>query len=261
MAVVIFLITLLIIIFLWLVGVLLFADFSPKNLDTSSFKKLLVIYPHPDDEALTVGGLIRRLADEKKEVVLLVLTKGERGNEGAKYDESLKAVRMEELNKVAKILGISKIIQYDFGDNALVDKKSLLEKPILQAIQEEKPDLIFTYDRSGLYGHPDHIVVSDIVNKLLKSNFPKIKLFSPSLPEKHYKFIKLPIHMANDKNVLNLRKFPNLKLFLGFNLIQRIKALYCYQSQLYSFKKGWPRFLPYWLILSVRIFEYYYEEN
>lgn len=242
----------------WLVIFFLLTDFSYPNINTSVVKKVLLVFPHPDDEVLTCGALIKKCAIEKKQIIYLCLTKGEKGQEGATFNPKLAEIRSREANKVAKILGITKLILDDFGDGELKNKKNVIKKRIREIVQKEKPDLILTYDLSGLYGHEDHIVVSEIVTNLVK-NINKIKLWYVSFPPNFYRLTKLPTHMASDPEFVKRKTIPNLKFFVGYDALTKIKALYTYKSQLFAFKKGTPKFVPLWFILSTRFFEYYHE--
>lgn len=241
---------------LWLVIFFLLTDFSYPYVSTSEFKKVLLIFPHPDDEVLTCGGLIRKFASQKKQITYLCLTKGEKGQEGATFNPTLAKIRSREAEKVAKILKITKLILDDFGDGELKNKKNVIKKRIREVIQNENPDLILTYDLSGLYGHDDHIVVSEIVTSLVK-NTNTIKLWYVSFPPKFYRFTHLPTHMASGPNFMKKQSRPSAKFFVGLDSLTKIKALYTYKSQLFAFKKGNPKFFPLWFILSTRLFEYY----
>ena len=264
---IVFLISIIVItiLIIWFVLFFLFADFSYPNLDLTKFNKLLVLFPHPDDEALTCSGLIQNFTHAGKKVVLYIFTMGERGNEGAKLDLNLKKIREKESKRVAQILGIAKHVMFDFGDGQLKAKREKLKTEVTRIIEEEKPDLIVTYDLSGIYGHPDHIVTTEIVKNIFVGAehvqpLHKPKLLFVSYPPSFYRFVKLPTHMADDKTVLQNRSVPTYKLFLGLKNINRIRALYAYKSQLFGFKKSSP-VLPLWFTLSARLFEYYYEMN
>lgn len=65
--------------------------------------KLLVIAPHPDDEVLGCGGLIKRVKDAGGKVYILFLTVGET-SEYSKNGFSTSDERLAEIEKVAKFL-------------------------------------------------------------------------------------------------------------------------------------------------------------
>lgn len=255
----------LIIIAIWLVLFFLFADFSYPNLNPDKFNKILILFPHPDDEALTCSGLIQYFSTAGKNVALYLFTKGERGNEGAHLDNNLKEIREKESKKVAQILGISKHVMFDMGDGQLKNKKEQLKEMVTKILEDEKPDLVVTYDLSGIYGHPDHIVLTEIIKNIVGTGRDlslqiKPKLLFVSYPPAFYRFVKLPTHMARDVTVLQNRSIPTYKFFIGLKNINRIRALYAYKSQLFGFKKS-AFIFPLWFTLSARLFEYYHEAN
>src|SRR5579884_1427394 len=107
---VILLIIVLIVPLLWLTGFLIVTDFSVPLRDARQFQRVLVIFPHADDEAITCGGLLHHFSAGGSMVTLVLLTKGERGP-NATRSENLKETRTREAQIVAKVLGISKLIQ------------------------------------------------------------------------------------------------------------------------------------------------------
>src|SRR5438270_6669497 len=123
---VILLIMLLIVPLLWITGFLVVTDFSVPSRDARQFHHVLVIFPHADDEAVTCGGTLHHFAAGGSAVTLVLLTKGERGTSNPTLDVSLKDIRTREAQAVTAILGVSRLIQEDFGDGALHEKKQEL---------------------------------------------------------------------------------------------------------------------------------------
>ncbi len=250
---------LLVIVGVWIYGFFKSNDLKVPPLNYSTFKNVLVIFPHPDDETLSSGGLIRSLTNQGSNVTIVVLTKGEKGNDDAHLDTSLKRVREKELRKACESLGVSTIVLEDFGDGELTRQKDKLKKYINSTISKYNPDLIITYDLSGLYGHADHIVTSEIITDFVLTKYQHISLLYPSLPSKILSMITLPEHMAKNPEFKLKRVTPTHRLLIGINITHRIRALYAYRSQLYSFKKSFPiRWIPLWFYYSMQLFEYYH---
>jgi LmbE family N-acetylglucosaminyl deacetylase len=246
----------------WIFGFFISNDFSVKNGHIQKFKKILIIFPHPDDETLAAGGLIRSLTDQRSNVIVVVLTKGEKGNDDAHIDLTLKDTRKKELFAATRALGVKKVIMEDFGDGEIRNNKKEVTAYILDTIKRNNPDLIITYDLAGLYGHEDHIVVSEIVTDAVKKQFPDTTLWYTSLPKKMLAMVKLPEHMAKDPMFKKRRAHPTIKIFVGLNVFHRIRALYAYKSQLHSFSKGMPiPALPLWYYYSMQFFEFYAKAN
>lgn len=246
----------------WSFGFMRSNDLSiPAKNFPSDIKRVLIIFPHADDEALAAGGSIAKLAPKGIDITWVLLTQGERGNEGAHLDENLKTVRKGEAEKVASILGINKLIQKDFPDNGVTEHKAALEKYIELLFINERPDLVITYDLAGMYGHPDHIVVSEVVTELISNKYPETKLWYASYPRKILDSVSLPEHMAKDENYGNRRSYPTHKVWVGYKgVIKKIKAVHAYKSQKMSFIKMMPnKQVPLWFYISLTPFEYYHE--
>lgn len=188
------------------------------------------------------------------------MTKGEKGNHDAHVDLKLKEIRSREAQNVSKILKINELIQDDFGDGDLKNVKQELYKYIEKLILDKKPDLILTYDLSGLYGHDDHIAVSEIVTDIVKSKKTEAELWYITFPKRTIDMMKLPEHMATDPGFKQKRRYPNLKVSNLKYLFRKIKAIYAYKSQLYSFKEGVPvKLAPLWFYHSMSFYEYFHK--
>jgi LmbE family N-acetylglucosaminyl deacetylase len=127
--------------------------------------KLMGILAHPDDETLGFGGTFAKYSREGIDTYLLTATRGERGRFGNEKTspglEKVGKVRENELIEAAKILGIGKVHFLDYIDGE-VDQATPLEiiRKIAGHIRKIKPQVIFTFDPAGAYGHPDHMAIS-----------------------------------------------------------------------------------------------------
>lgn len=128
-------------------------------------KKILAILAHPDDETLGVGGALAFYADRGVETHLICATRGQRGWFGADEDnpgeEALGKIREQELKEATKVLNIKtvKILDYMDGELDNADPAQIIPE-IASHIQEIQPDVVLTFDPYGVYGHPDHIAIS-----------------------------------------------------------------------------------------------------
>lgn len=263
MILLILLLIMLLIILIWVTGFLLATDFAVPLKDARRFHRVLAIFPHADDEAITCGGFLHRLSKRGHNVTLAILTRGERGIPSvAPGNESQMNVRVREAQDVSAMLGISKLIQEDFGDGTLHNKKQELTTFIARLIEQEKPDLLITYDLAGLYGHLDHITCSGIITELKKASFPELPLWYVTFPANLLARVKPPDDIAIDVIFREKQALPTHKVFIGFSIIQKIKAWYTYKSQLPSLTKGLGKFIPIWFLwflLSLMLFEYFAE--
>lgn len=228
---------------------------SLPSLDFDGVKQVLVVFPHADDEALSSSGLVARLVDGGAEVTLLFLTKGERGTPDASLDLSLKQVRSEEARQVAEILGVTRLVHEDFGDGELVNKQDLVRSYLEQLRDGVDYDAVITFDPSGLYGHPDHVVTSRLTTEVFGET---ARLWYVSYPERMLGAAELPEHMAEDDSYVVERKYPTHKLLVWRQLVSKIKVLYAYRSQHEAFKSNYPPFTPLWLMTLFTSVEYYH---
>jgi LmbE family N-acetylglucosaminyl deacetylase len=127
--------------------------------------KLLFVLAHPDDETLGNGGTIARYADEGIETHLVTATGGEKGwfGDPDQYPgpQELARIRESELNNAAKILGLASVslLGYEDGDLANASTPEVVGK-IVSHIRRVRPQVVVTFDQNGLYGHPDHIAIT-----------------------------------------------------------------------------------------------------
>jgi LmbE family N-acetylglucosaminyl deacetylase len=136
---------------------------------------LVCFHAHPDDEAIGGGGLIRMVADAGHRVVLVVATRGERGeimpgvlDEG----EQLALRRTAEVHRAAAVLGIARVEFLGYVDSGMIGEPTNDEpwtfwqadvesaaRRLALILEEEAADAVTIYDDNGGYGHPDHIQV------------------------------------------------------------------------------------------------------
>ena len=156
-----------------------------------SSKRILAIFPHPDDE-VTVAGTLMRLKEDGHKVTLICLTRGEKGKSSGLEDEvELARLRTEEMQESARLIGADQLILADYPDSGIEDLgMDSLKKVVLKLIQENQPDILISYDsKVGLYGHPDHRLTGKAVEKVFlkeKGNegFTPERLFQVTLCKK-----------------------------------------------------------------------------
>ncbi len=127
--------------------------------------RLLAIFAHPDDESLGAGSTLAKYAAEGVEVHLICATKGERGWTGSEEDNpglrELGNMRERELLAAAKVLGIQQVYFLDYVDGDLdqAPQGEAIDK-IAALIREIRPQVALSFGPDGIYGHPDHIAIS-----------------------------------------------------------------------------------------------------
>lgn len=243
----------------WFILFFYFQDLKLPLRKVNGIKKLLVVFPHPDDEVLTCGGLMKQVHLNGGLVTYAVLTKGECGTEDAHYEESLKQVRSMEMLAVKEIFCIERLLHEDFGDGQLAQRYEQLYEYLDRLFYEESPEVVVTYDLSGLYGHQDHIVVSEIITELVTVKYTNIRLWYATFPARIMALAKLPEHMAKDAGFIGRRVLPTFRIDTCNYIWEKVRALYTHKSQLRSFKKSVPYGLPVWFVYSSWANECFYE--
>ncbi|MCY9696963.1 PIG-L deacetylase family protein [Paenibacillus alginolyticus] len=122
------------------------------------------IYAHPDDETFLSACIIRKLADQGENPVLLLATRGDAGRQGlerATDRSELAKLREKEMDEAAKVLGLSHVEHLGWPDGQLaeIDFNALVEG-VIAFIQQYEVEVLFTFPEDGGNGHPDHITIS-----------------------------------------------------------------------------------------------------
>jgi bacillithiol biosynthesis deacetylase BshB2 len=123
-------------------------------------RSVLVVFPHPDDEAFGVSGTIATHVQNGTPVIYACLTLGEMGrnmgNPPFTNRENLPKIRKEELKEAASVLGIQDLRMLGYRDKTIEfeDEEKLANK-MLELIEEVNPSLIITF-YPGYSVHPDH---------------------------------------------------------------------------------------------------------
>lgn len=136
--------------------------------------RILAIYGHPDDEGQVTGTLASFIANGAR-VTLVCATRGEVGeisDPALGTPETLGYVRELELRAAMAQIGLSDVRFLPFRDSGMAgtpeneDPRSLHQQPaevvtghLVAVMREVRPHVVFTWDPSGGYGHPDHVAV------------------------------------------------------------------------------------------------------
>jgi LmbE family N-acetylglucosaminyl deacetylase len=144
---------------------------------------LVTFHAHPDDEAIFTGGTVAMAVEAGWRVVLVVATSGEEGARPKWLTDDLAAVRRAETVESARLLGIGRVEFLGYRDsgadhrgvgfpyhhapaaaNLTLDTAPLdqVVSHIREILIEERASALTSYDRIGVYGHPDHVRVHEI---------------------------------------------------------------------------------------------------
>lgn len=147
-------------------------------------KHVLVIFPHPDDEAFGVSGTIASHAHNGTPVTYACLTLGEMGrnmgNPPFCNRETLPNIRKKELQAAADAIGIKDLRMLGYRDKTVeFEDQEKLIKHLGAIIEELKPSLIISF-YPGYAVHPDHdatgAAVVEAVKRLSPNERPKLHL-------------------------------------------------------------------------------------
>ena len=192
----------------WGRGMLHVADVPQREelIPSAAKQKVLAIFPHPDDE-VTVAGTVMGLKAAGHEVILVCLTRGEKGNAAQiPSEEELARLRTAEMQRSAQLLGVNQLIQLDYADGGIDDLGMDSLKSLVHAlIQTQKPDVLLSYDsKVGLYGHSDHMLTGKAVEEVFlgfrgTTDFAPKQLFQVTLSKKQIE-VALKLSAGFQKN-------------------------------------------------------------
>jgi N-acetyl-1-D-myo-inositol-2-amino-2-deoxy-alpha-D-glucopyranoside deacetylase len=164
---------------------------------------LLLVHAHPDDEAISTGGVMMKAKAHGHRVVLITATRGEVGEiynmDEAQARPRLGEIRTRELKAADEILGVDRQEFLGYRDSGMVDTadnknaRSFHQAPLDEAasklavfVREERPAVVVTYAEDGVYGHPDHVKAHHVTNAALdlleREGTPVRKLYYTAIP-------------------------------------------------------------------------------
>ena len=168
---------------------------TERPLDPSNLN-VLAVFAHPDDEGFGCGGTLAMLVARGARITLVCATNGDVGeisDPSLATPETLADVRQEELRQAMNVTGVRDIRFLGYRDSGMAgteennhpgslyqaEPDTVIER-LVEIFESVSPDIVFTHDPSGGYGHPDHIAVyertSRAFSQALKSAAPKSPL-------------------------------------------------------------------------------------
>jgi N-acetyl-1-D-myo-inositol-2-amino-2-deoxy-alpha-D-glucopyranoside deacetylase len=164
---------------------------------------LLLVHAHPDDEAISTGGVMMKAKAHGHRVVNVTATRGEAGEiynmDEASSRPRLGEIRTAELAAADEILGVDRQEFLGYRDSGMVDtadnkdprsfhqaKLEVAAGRLAAILREERPAVVVTYADDGVYGHPDHIKAHHVTNAALdileREGSPVSKLYYTAIP-------------------------------------------------------------------------------
>ncbi|MVP01188.1 bacillithiol biosynthesis deacetylase BshB2 [Paenibacillus lutrae] len=122
-------------------------------------RHILVILPHPDDEAFSSSGTLASHIHKGTPVTYACLTLGEMGrNMGSPLFANrvtLPTIRRVELEESCRAIGIEDLRMLGFHDKTIEFDQTRLTQKVEELLEELKPSLVITF-YPGYSVHPDH---------------------------------------------------------------------------------------------------------
>ena len=133
---------------------------------------ILVISPHPDDEAIGCGGTLRKHILDGDIVEVIFLTSGEKGGHGTSEKETI-MTRETESNAAQGILQINKIEFWREPDGAFQATEINIAR-LRENVETLQPNIIYVPHEGEQ--HPDHQAAALLVRRtvnVLNNNIEK----------------------------------------------------------------------------------------
>jgi len=152
--------------------------------------RLMAVHAHPDDESSKGAATTARYAAEGVDVLVVTCTGGERGDVlNPQYPpvaggiDAMRVIRRAEMAAAAAALGVRQR-SLGFVDSGLPEGDPLpplppgcfalvpLEQasaPLVEAVRDFRPHVLTTYDPSGGYPHPDHVMTHRVCVEAFRS--------------------------------------------------------------------------------------------
>jgi LmbE family N-acetylglucosaminyl deacetylase len=177
---------------------------------------VLVIAPHPDDEAIGCGGAICLHRQRGDAVRVVFLTSGERGIDGLAPD-AVRTIREAEARHAADVLDVEGVEFLRLPDLGLGGAIEPGKRELGRILEQQAPDLIYLPHPDE--AHPDHQAALPLVCAALACLDGR-----PALPELGAYEVWSP--MGRHDWVEDISGF----------MARKLRAIRCYRSQLRTFR-------------------------
>jgi N-acetylglucosamine malate deacetylase 1 len=126
-------------------------------------KRVLVLSPHPDDEAIGCGGTLLKHAEEGDAVHVVFLTSGEAGGHGRGAEET-RRLREAESAAAAAVLGVDAVEFWREPDGGVRARRRLVDR-LLRKLEAWQPEVVYVTHPGE--AHPDHRAALRLVRRAL----------------------------------------------------------------------------------------------
>jgi LmbE family N-acetylglucosaminyl deacetylase len=153
-------------------------------------RRVLILAAHADDETFGCGGALALHARRGDDLLLAVLTRGDRGDpEGLYRDTDYVELRRDEARAAAADLGIQDVRFFDYPDQMGTEGRHLLPdlaRDVQGLVDEFGPDLVY-HPWAG-EAHPDHWILALATEDVARKTSPEVlfvgyEIWSVFLPD------------------------------------------------------------------------------
>jgi LmbE family N-acetylglucosaminyl deacetylase len=179
-------------------------------------ERILVIAPHPDDEAIGCGGAVCLHRRQGDSVHVVFLTSGERYTDDvpAETNRSVREAEACQAGRILDVEGLDFLGLPDLGLSACIDQAAGRLRPLLEA---REPNVLYLPHPEE--SHPDHAAALPIVRAALAGlsspfRLPELRGYEVWSPLTRYQWVE-------DVSAV---------------MPQKLRAIRCYRSQLRLFR-------------------------
>lgn len=149
-----------------------------KELGIEAGCRLLLVFAHPDDEAVFAGGLAQQALKAGAVVRLLTLTGGEKSSRRYQLapGQDLAEARAAELRQGCAFLGLQDLHVAHFPDGGLSARQDEAQAYVENEIKAFAARVVATFEPGGVSGHADHRATSKILTDLCRRGACRFQL-------------------------------------------------------------------------------------
>jgi LmbE family N-acetylglucosaminyl deacetylase len=182
-------------------------------------EKVLVVAPHPDDEAIGCGGMICLHRQRGDPVTVVFLTSGEQGLNDVP-PATVRSIREAEAQRATNVLGVDRTHFLRLPDLEVGDRIELGADALRAVIEADRPDLIYLPHPEE--SHPDHAAALPLVRaaraRLSSAEpLPELRAYEVWSPMTRHGWVE----------------------DISAVIEQKIRAVRCYPSQLHLLRYDW----------------------
>ena len=197
-------------------------------------KRVLVLSPHPDDEAIGLGGTLRRHVEQGDHVEVIFLTSGEKGSP-TQSPEELGPIREGEAEAAATILGCQHLEFWRQPDGAVEATDELVAR-LVGKLNGTQPELIYVPHDAEM--HPDHRAAAQLVARAVASlnhHSPSVLMYEVWTPLQQIDHVE-DISAQIDTKLDAIRAHKSQCDIMDF--VEAIRGLNRYRGEMHSWPGG-----------------------